>query len=337
MILLSYGTRPEFIKIKSLIEKLIENNIRIKTVFTGQHKDTFNKGMCNHVIDIVDEQNRLDAIEKSIRGNSHIFNAIDYVIVQGDTTSSLAMAQSAFNHGKKVIHIESGLRTFEETPYPEEMNRMIISRIAKIHFCPTIINQHNLITENCKGDIYVVGNTGIDALQGRDRNNGYNNQVIVTMHRRENHSLIREYFTIINDLATQNPELQFIIPLHPNPNVQKYKHLLSHLSVIESQDYEKMLDLISKCRFIITDSGGLQEEGSYFNKKVIVCRESTERPESLGIHTFLCKKPEELKDLFEKIKNNFEVNSECPFGDGKASDKIVQILLKNYIASGIQS
>jgi len=156
----------------------------------------------------------------------------------------------------------------------------------------------------------------------------YNNEILVTLHRRENHHLIADYFNEINDLAISNPQFIFTIPLHPNPSVQKHKGLLSHVNVISPMPYHKMIDTISRCRFIISDSGGIQEEASYLKKKVIVCRKVTERQETIGITSFLCKSPDQLKNNFEKIKSDYIPNSyNCPYGDGDSSKKIVDILI----------
>jgi len=127
-------------------------------------------------------------------------------------------------------------------------------------------------------------------------------------------------------LAENNPTLNFILPIHPNPNVYKHKHILKYVNVIDPIPYDKMIELLANCKMIISDSGGIQEEASFFNKKVIVCRETTERPESLGVHSFLCSSPNELEDMFYNILNNFEINEKCPYGDGYASDKILKIL-----------
>ena len=135
-----------------------------------------------------------------------------------------------------------------------------------------------------------------------------------------------EWFEKINQLAIDNTDLKFEIPLHPNPNVSKHKNLLTHVKVIEPLNYNDMVHKISKCRFLISDSGGIQEESSFLNKKVIVCRKITERPESVGKHSFMCGEPKDLKGLFYSLKDNYEVNLECPYGDGRSSKRIVNYL-----------
>jgi UDP-N-acetylglucosamine 2-epimerase (non-hydrolysing) len=140
--------------------------------------------------------------------------------------------------------------------------------------------------------------------------------------------LIEEWFSEINNLSLIYPDLEFILPIHPNPNVQKYKHLLTNVKVIEPLQHEELLELLVKTKMVITDSGGLQEECSFFNKKCLVCREITERPESINLTSFMVKKPEHLKDKFDYEIKNYETNFESPYGDGTSAKKIIKILKK---------
>jgi UDP-N-acetylglucosamine 2-epimerase (non-hydrolysing) len=328
MILIIYGTRPEFIKVKSLIDELTLEKIPFKTLFTGQHKDLvtfkadFNLKITNNV------NNRLNnIINNCTLILDEWFEGIEYVLVQGDTTSVLGLALTAFNRGIKVIHLEAGLRTYDnKNPYPEEMNRQLVSRIADINLCPTNNNSFNLVNERVMGKSYVVGNTGLDNLLKYKLNCEYNNKILVTLHRRENHNKIQDWFKTINQLAVDNPEYEFILPVHPNPNVKKYISVLTNVKVINPLPHDELIQLLIKCSLIITDSGGLQEECSFFNKKCLVCRETTERPESLNMTSFLIENPNKLKEAFNHHIDNKIVNFECPFGDGKASKKIVKIL-----------
>lgn len=229
-ILICFGTRPEYIKVKSLIDNLPN----IKTCFTGQHKDLLNGINVDYQLDFKDNlsSNRLNDIIVNIMINTFIFDKVDYILVQGDTTTALAIAISAFNNNKKVIHLEAGLRTYDTTdPFPEELNRQLISRIANIHFCPTENNKLNLIKENINSDnIFVTGNTGLDNI---DKNNCYyGNKILITLHRRNNFEFMKQWFTEIEKLALKYTDLEFILPIHPNPNVQKYKYLLNKIKVI---------------------------------------------------------------------------------------------------------
>jgi UDP-N-acetylglucosamine 2-epimerase len=256
-----------------------------------------------------------------------IFDGITYVLVQGDTTSVVGLALSALHRKIKVIHLEAGLRTYDtENPYPEENNRRIVSTIASIHLCPTVQNAENLYKERVLGQIHVVGNTVLDNLIDYKEKCEYTDKVLITMHRRENHDKINFWFTEINELAKRYPELEFILPIHPNPNVQKYKDILTHVTVIPSMNHDDLLALLVKTKLVITDSGGIQEECSFFNKKCIVCRKVTERPESLGSTSFLVLHPDELSIVFNEHYENYVVDVKSPYGDGTSAKKICKIV-----------
>ena len=340
MILLAYGTRPEWIKIKPLIKEFKKNNIEHIILFTGQHVD-IGQFEYDWIIQIEDKPNRLDSIVSSIthqmwecfhffcKYNTETGKFIDaYVIVQGDTTSALAVALSAFHHSVKVIHLEAGLRTYDkQNPYPEEINRRIISQLADIHLCPTQGNANNLYNEHIDiNNIHIVGNTVIDnLLQYKDKCE-YTHKILVTLHRRENLHWIDQWFTELERLAMYYPEYMFILPMHPNPNIQKYRSILRHVNVINPLSYEEMLELLVKCKLIITDSGGLQEESCFFNKKCLTCRIVTERPEAIGLSTFMVEKPNLLMKIFEQHINDYKIDVQCPFGDGHSAEKIIEIL-----------
>lgn len=328
MILLTYGTRPEFIKIKPIIKELKRINKPFKVLFTGQHKD-IGGGEYDFKLEMKDlGSNRLDSVVANLMNlPDEIFIGITHILVQGDTTSVVGLSLSALHRKLKLIHLEAGLRTYDtENPYPEENNRMIVSTIATIHFCPTTLNYDNLIKENTQGDIFVVGNTVLDNLIEYKKKCEYTNKVLVTMHRRENHETINQWFTEINNLAKLHRNLEFILPIHPNPNVQKYKYLLTNVTVIEPLNHKELLNLLVKTKLVITDSGGIQEECSFFNKKCLVCRKVTERPESLELTSFLVKTPKDLSDLFNYHIDNNVVDIESPYGDGKSASKICEIL-----------
>lgn len=325
MMLVSFGTRPEYIKMKSIIE-----HIPCKTLFTGQHNDLLKGIVVDYQIRIDNfGENRLNNIAGSILINplfDKIFRDIEYVMVQGDTTTAMAVALVAFHYEKKVIHLEAGLRTHNiNNPFPEELNRQLISRMASLHLCPTITNKTNLIREGIDDSIiHVVGNTGLDNIN--INNNIYGNIVLITMHRRDNHQKMDKWFQEINKLAMTLSDIDFIIPLHPNPNVQKHKYLLTHVTVIAPVSHDEMINLIKKSKFIISDSGGLQEEASLLNKKIIICRKDTERPESLNRHSFLCTSPKHLYQLATNINGDYVVNLPCPYGDGYAWKKIKKLI-----------
>jgi UDP-N-acetylglucosamine 2-epimerase (non-hydrolysing) len=323
-ILICFGTRPEYIKVKSLINNLLN----IKTCFTGQHIDLLKNIDVDYKLDINENisENRLNNIICCIMKHSYIFENIDYVLVQGDTTTACAIALSAFNHQKKIIHLEAGLRSNNlKDPYPEEMNRQVISRMADIHLCPTEFNKENLLKENVNGQIFVVGNTGLDNI---DRNNCYYGEyVLITLHRRDNHESMEKWFEELENIANKYPNIEFMIPLHPNPNVQKHKNIFKKVKVSEPLNHEELINYIKKCKFVISDSGGLQEECSYLNKKIIVCRKTTERPESIGIHSFMCEEPNKLNEMVDDIVNNYYVNEKCFYGNGDSWKRIFEKII----------
>lgn len=138
---------------------------------------------------------------------------------------------------------------------------------------------------------------------------------------------MEDWFKEVNKLAQQNPELEFVLPIHPNPNVQKHRHILTDVKVVEPLFHAELLSILVKARLVVSDSGGLQEEGSFFNKKVIVCRKTTERPEAIATgHLFICESPNKLRDLFAEVNSDPYIKEECPYGDGKTSEKIKLII-----------
>ncbi len=327
MILLAYGTRPEYIKIKPLIDIFDKNSFKYRTLFTGQHTDLLKSVKFNYKIDILEGTNRLDSIVESIMNVEYIWNNITHVLVQGDTTSVLAVALSAFHRGIKVIHLEAGLRTYDnQNPYPEEQNRRLVSQITDIHLCPTELSRMNLENERILGEKFVVGNTVLDNLLLYKEKCEYTDKVLVTMHRRENHHWMDEWFKEIDRLAEVHMDLDIIIPLHPNPNVQKHRHLLKNVNIVEPMSHDELLNLLVKTKLVITDSGGIQEECSFFNKKCLTCRKITERPEAIGQSTFMVKSPDKLKNLFNENIIDYKIDYICPFGDGKSAEKIYNIL-----------
>ena len=322
-ILLCFGTRPEWLKIKPLI-KVLDN---YELLFTGQHPDLLKNIKVDYQITIGDNPNRLDQLISDCLLQFPKDN-FDSVLVQGDTASAFACAIAAFHRKKQIIYLEAGLRSYDlEHPYPEEGYRQMIARLANINLCPTNLSQKNLINEGVHGLCYVVGNTVLDNLLPYKRKCEYTNKVLVTLHRRENHHQMGKWFEEVNKLAKINPELEFILPIHPNPNVKKHKHLLTNINVVEPLSHPELLDILVKCKLVISDSGGLQEEGSFFNKKVIVCRETTERPEAIKTgHLHLCSSPKNLASKFGYLINNYYINEICPYGDGNSSNKIYKII-----------
>lgn len=328
-ILFTYGTRPEYLKVQPVIDEFIKQKIPHKTLFTGQHPDLvpqtadFNLQMRN------DCDNRLNSVISSSVGiPEECFEGITHVLVQGDTSSVLGLALNAFHRKLKVIHLEAGLRTYDpNNPWPEETNRRIVSQIADIHLCPTVQSYDNLTQEKVLGAMYVVGNTVLDNLVHLKNECEYTDTVLVTLHRRENHESMGEWFHSINSIAKQWSQLEFIFPMHPNPNVQKHGNILSspNIKIVEPLPHDELMKTLVKVKFVITDSGGLQEESSFFNKICLTCRKATERPEALGQSTVLVKSPSDLDYWFDWALIGHDINYDCPFGDGTSSQQIAEI------------
>jgi UDP-N-acetylglucosamine 2-epimerase (non-hydrolysing) len=307
-----------------------KQDIIYKTLFTGQHKDIVKETASFNLDMKYYSENRLDnIIQNCMNLPDEWFEDITHILVQGDTTSVTGLALAAMHRKISVIHLEAGLRTYDiENPYPEENNRRIVSTIAKIHLCPTELNRQNLENERTLGDIYVVGNTVLDNLIDYKDKCEYTNKVLVTLHRRENHDQIDSWFNAINVLAKENPDLEFILPIHPNPNVLKHKDILTNVTVTEPMNHDDLINLLIKCKIVITDSGGIQEECSFFNKKCLVCRKITERPESMGLTSFLINTPNDLSDIFNYHLDKYNINFKSPYGDGMSAKKITKILKK---------
>ena len=235
------------------------------------------------------------------------------------------MAISAFNNKIKVIHLEAGLRTYNiYDPYPEELNRQLISKIANIHLCPTEINKQNLIKENIKENIYVTGNTGLDNISKYGCK--YTNKILITLHRRNNIPIIDKWFNNLEYIANKHKNIEFIFPIHPNPDIQKHKGILKSVKLIDPVSHDELIKILKICKFVISDSGGLQEESSFLNKKIIICRKTTERTEIIGKHGIFCETPDKLLNIFNKVNQDYIINESCPYGDGESYKKIIHII-----------
>lgn len=332
-ILLCFGTRPEWLKIKPLIKILPQ----YKILFIHQQNTTLYNILYNYEIKIESEsKNRLNNIISNCLDQFPIDNNCDYVLVQGDTASSFGCALAAFHNSQKIIHLESGLRTHDlNNPYPEEGYRQMISRIANIHLCPTELAKQNLLKENIDSSkIFVVGNTSIDNIITYKDKCYYGDKILITLHRRENLPILRDWISKINQCVEEGCGInEYIWPLHPNPEIQKLKNLIHpKIKIVNPLNHEEMINLVIECKFIITDSGGLQEEGCFLNKKIIVCRKKTERPEGIETgHSFICEDPTKLLDIFKQIDRNPWIKTYqnyCPYGDGDSTEKIFKILTK---------
>lgn len=327
-ILICFGTRPEWLKIKPLLD-ILDNN-RYTLLFTGQHQDLLTDIDVQYKINISDSTNRLDSI---INDCLQQFPKEEFsgVLVQGDTASAFACSLAAFNRQIPIYYLEAGLRSYDlNHPYPEEGYRQMISRLATINFAPTQLSAKNLIAERVSGKVHVVGNTVLDNLVPYPQGE-YQDKILVTLHRRENHDIMKEWFEVIESLANEFYWYDFILPIHPNPNVQRHKHILKKVKVVNPLTHTETIDIIRTSKFIVTDSGGLQEEGAFFNRKVIVCRKTTERPEGIDTgHLHMCPVPSKLAEVFKLINDSPYISAPCPYGDGNSAKRIKEILDEKF-------
>ena len=377
--MLVFGTRPEAIKMAPLVKKFQKYSSDFKTVVcvTGQHRE-----MLDQVLKIFDikpdydlnimkqGQDLYDIAARVLLGMRDVLNEVkpDVVLVHGDTTTSMAASLAAFYQQIAVGHVEAGLRTYDiYSPWPEEMNRQITSRIATYNFSPTPLSEKNLKEEKVHGNIYVTGNTVIDALHmvvEKLKNDvtlaakqeqmlakaGYDvarladgkKLVLITGHRRENFGEgFINMVTAIKNLTEKYPNVDFVYPMHLNPNVRKPIHEvfgenlsdLGNMFFIEPLQYLEFIYLMEKSTIVLTDSGGIQEEAPGLGKPVLVMRDTTERPEALESgtvrlvgtnHDLIVEEVSTLLDnqsVYDKMSR--AVN---PYGDGKACDRIVYAL-----------
>ncbi len=339
-----------------------------KVCVTAQHREMldqvlhFFKIVPDYDLDLMKpNQNLYSLTGDIINGMKPILEEFkpDYVLVHGDTTTSTASALAAFYSGAKVGHVEAGLRTYNKlAPFPEEINRQLTGRIADYHFSPTSMSKANLLSEKTNEDsIVVTGNTVIDALLESVNivNSITDNDdikkleaiidsgkklVVVTGHRRENHG--QGFLNICDALSTlaKKDDVQVVYPVHLNPNVQKPVYSIlgdnPNIHLIDPLPYEAFIWLMDKAYLIITDSGGVQEEAPSLGKPVLVMRDTTERPEAVEAGTVILVGANKDKILREAtdLLNNMERYQEMstlhnPYGDGKASQRIVEFLLKN--------
>ena len=377
-ILLVFGTRPEAIKMAPLVKEFqrYPDKITTRVCVTGQHREMLDQVL--HIFDIQPDydlnimkqgQDLYDVTSKVLLGMRDVLKEVhpDVVLVHGDTTTSTAAALAAFYQQIPVGHVEAGLRTHNiYSPWPEEMNRQITGRIATFHFSPTLLSRKNLLAEGVKEEqITVTGNTVIDALymvvdkikkdmeldcelEGILRHSGYDVQrlaqgkkmVLITGHRRENFgdgfiSMCRA----IQALMLKYPDVDFVYPMHLNPNVRKPIHQvfgedlanLGNMFFIEPLEYLSFVYLMEKSFLVLTDSGGIQEEAPGLGKPVLVMRDTTERPEALDagtvklVGTDYDRIVSEVSALLEDVEYYDKMSKAVnPYGDGKACERIVR-------------
>ena len=380
-VMLVFGTRPEAIKMAPLVKEFQKQPKRVETVVcvTGQHREMLDQVL--KIFDIKPDydlnimkqgQDLYDVTARVLTGMRDVLKEVkpDVVLVHGDTTTSTAAALAAFYQQIPVGHVEAGLRTHNiYSPWPEEMNRLLTGRLATYHFSPTPLSRNNLIKESVDDrNIIITGNTVIDALYwvvdkiknnkeldneledilskaGYDVNRLNNGKklVLITGHRRENFGDgFINMCTAIKDLTVKYPDLDFVYPMHLNPNVRKPIHEvfgenlsgLKNMFFIEPLEYLSFVYLMEKSSIVLTDSGGIQEEAPGLGKPVSVMRDTTERPEALDagtvklVGTDYNKIVNEVSSLIDD-KAAYEKMSKAvnPYGDGLACGRIVNALL----------
>ena len=384
-ILLVFGTRPEAIKMAPLVKEFQKRTSDFKTIVcvTGQHREMLDQVL--RLFDIVPDydlaimkqgQDLYDVTARVLVGMRDILKMVqpDVVLVHGDTTTSTAAALAAFYQQIPVGHVEAGLRTYDiYSPWPEEMNRQITGRIATFHFAPTNLSKRHLLQEVVKEEnIIVTGNTVIDALymvvekikndcslnkelkrsiksMGYDSDRLQDNKklVLITGHRRENFGNgFISMCQAIKTLAEKYPAVDFVYPMHLNPNVRKPIHevfgddlsTLSNMSFIEPLEYLSFVYLMEKAAIVLTDSGGIQEEAPGLGKPVLVMRNTTERPEALEagtvklVGTDYDKIVNEVSTLLESQKYYDRMSKAMnPYGDGKSCWRIIDFLSKHSL------
>lgn len=376
--MLVFGTRPEAIKMCPLVKEFQKHPEDFNTIVcvTGQHREMLDQVLQifdvhpNYDLNIMKQgQDLTDVTVRVLTGLRDVFQKCrpDVVLVHGDTTTSTAGALAAFYAQIPVGHVEAGLRTHNiYSPWPEEMNRQITGRIATFNFSPTPLSEKNLLDEKAQGKVYVTGNTVIDALHmvvnklnndamlAKEQddillNSGYDvtrlqdgkKMVLITGHRRENFGdgFIR-MVTAMKDLSEKYPDVDFVYPMHLNPNVRKPIHEVfgedltrSNFFFIEPLQYLEFVHLMSKATIVLTDSGGIQEEAPGLGKPVLVMRDTTERPEALASGTVHLVGTDYDKIMMEVSTLLDDEEAYCkmsqavnPYGDGRACSRIVRIL-----------
>ena len=351
-ILIIFGTRPEFLKLYPLIKLFEKKRIKFDILNTGQHFELIKdqkfliKNLKFKNLNLMNKAKSLDELFFMIQKKVSIYlkkKNPDLVVVQGDTTTAVASALAAAFNKIKIAHIEAGLRTFDIfNPFPEEFNRLLISKLTNYHFAPTYVAYQNLINENIeKKKIFITGNTVVDLIRLNKKSikKTYSNNVFCTIHRRENFGKNLEIICKhVIYLSKKFPKLNFKFVAHPNQNIKKFlpKYIKStkNLTIISPLNFLDSLNYIFSAKAIITDSGGIQEEVTTLNKYCLVVRKKTERIESIKSKNCILTdlKRKNFVNNFQKIlyrnnkniKKNFSLNK--VFGDGYAAKKILKVL-----------
>ena len=365
-ILVLFGTRPEAIKLAPVIHELKAKLFQTVVVSSSQHKELLKPFLKMLDIEVdfdlrVMKKNQTlnEVCSKVLAKLDKILEAEkpDLIVVQGDTTTTLAGALACFNRKIPVAHIEAGLRSGNlQSPFPEEMNRRLVSKIASFHFAATEKNRRNLLAENISGEkIYVTGNPVVDTLRSISKKTAPSRsiqdlieqtegkkRILLTTHRRESFGdAMGGNLQVLRDFIKKRKNTCLIFPVHPNPNVRKITNEIlaetDRVHLLEPLDYIDFITLMKNAWLIVSDSGGVQEEAPSLGKPLFILRENTERPEAIsaGVAKLVGGNPHRLELMLEEnyavetwIKSVGEV--ENPFGDGKSAQRIVKIITENF-------
>lgn len=361
---LIFGTRPEAIKMAPIYHKLKENNIETKVILTGQHKEMLNQVL--NIFDIKEDynlnimkqnQSLSELTSRLIKKLDEIIKneSFDYILVQGDTTSAFVGALVGFYNKVPICHVEAGLRTGDiYSPFPEEANRKLIGSLTQIHFTPTNITKENLEKENYKPkNIIITGNTVIDALKWVKENKKKElkqiekkyelknkKYILMTMHRRENiGEPLKNVLRAVKKYLEKKPNIFLLFPMHMNPNVRDiiFEELkdLKNKILTEPAGYLEFISFMDNCEYIMTDSGGVQEEAPTLGKPTLVLRDTTERPEALigGTAKLIGTSEQKVLEYMYLLEGDMYKEMSTannPYGDGNASSKILDVIKKDY-------
>ncbi|MDD4721689.1 MAG: UDP-N-acetylglucosamine 2-epimerase (non-hydrolyzing) [Acidaminococcaceae bacterium] len=363
-----FGTRPEAIKMCPVVLEMHKYPDYIQPIVavTAQHREMLDQvlGLFSIVPDydlniMTTGQTLYDVTGRALEGLHHVLEEAkpDIILVHGDTTTTFVGALASFYMQIPVGHVEAGLRTGDKySPFPEEMNRKLTGAIADFHFAPTTTSRDNLLKEHISSEkIFITGNTVIDALNTTVKENfsfsdvqlqkalaSGNRLILMTTHRRENiGEPMRHVYMALKEVLETHLDVEAIFPMHKNPKVRAVaEEVLGHLErvhLIEPMDYEPFTNLMNRVDLVLTDSGGIQEEAPALGKPVLVLRDTTERPEALaagtvrlvGTNKELVK--QETSKLLDDPQYYSTMSEACnPYGDGKAAERIIKIILHNY-------
>ncbi len=361
-----FGTRPEAIKMAPLVQELASRpEFESLCCLTGQHRQMLDSVMeifhlkAQYDLDIMERQQTLSSITtKTLLGMERVLTEAepDLILVHGDTSTTFAGALAAFYHKVPVGHVEAGLRTYDKySPFPEEMNRTLVGDIATLHLAPTRANAENLRRESVQGEIFITGNTVIDAMKTTvcpdfvfedetlNRLDFPEKQVItLTCHRRENYGAPMEaILTAVRTIVEENPNVEVVYPVHLSPVVQDCAHRLlgdhPRIHLIAPLDVAQMHNLVARSYLVLTDSGGLQEEAPALGKPVLVLRRETERPEAIAAGTAKLAgvETEPIVALTQELLQGGEAYARMahavnPYGDGKACGRIADAIAWHF-------